>query len=469
MAAFATSCSKFLDVNNNPNQPSQGDVKLLLPSAQAATAHVLTNQFGINSGIWMQYWTQNYSSSQYRTNERYANTGSTTSNPWAMIYSAGLQDYTNVLQQYGTFTQHGAIANIMKAYTFQMTTDAWGNIPLSEALRGGENLNVGYDTAKAVYDSIFVWLDRGIAMIDPAGPKPGTEDLIYGGNMDNWLRFANTLKLRAYLRLSQFDANRAQTGIASLAGKTFLTTNARIAYSNTGGNQYPLFAEMLGLGRTQNLIASNTYVLQAYANKDVRVRNMYTRITAANGVQDTVVGFNQGTYGTTPPATFRVSFPSAFVGALGSDDNSAAAPAILMSSWESWFLQAEAQARGWLAGDPKTSFDNGIKASFTYHGAAASADAYIASAPAAVFPAAAAGRIKAIITQKYFAMNGTQNFEAWNEWRRTGYPDFLVVSPVSVLAAGQFPVRLPYPDSEANTNGKFPGRLPLTNPVFWDK
>ena len=79
------------------------------------------------------------------------------------------------------------------------------------------------------------------------------------------------------------------------------------------------------------------------------------------------------------------------------------------------------------------------------------------------------GRIRAIITQKYYAMNGFQGFEAWTEWRRTGYPNILVKSQASTLGTSDLPARLLYPDTEITRNANFPGLKPITEKVWWDK
>lgn len=473
LAIMGSGCSKFLDVNENPNKPTEADVKLLLPSAAASTSHVLSNQFGINAGMWAQYWTQSPYSSQYKTNDRYLNQSTTSDRPWSIIWRNALQNYENVINNYGKFSQHGAIAYILKAYTFQLITDAWGDIPLKDALKGGDSLSVGYDSQEAVYDSIFSWIDKGQALIDPANQfKPGSEDLIFNGDMDEWIRFANTLKLRAYLRIYKAAPAKAEAGVRALQGAAFLDKDAKIIYSTSGGNENPMFAEILGLGRTQNLVASSTAIDAMTRNKDPRLKALYTTVTNEYGGVDidTIVGIPQGSYGTIPP--YDVSFPSAATGALGDDNNSALAPVRFISVSESFFLQAEAVVRGWLTGSAVTLFQSGITASFTTYNLAAAAPAYIATAPDAQWPATNLGdtaQIKAIIVQKYYAMNGNQTFEAWTEWRRTGYPSFFVVSQVGALGAGKFPLRLPYPNTELTTNGKFPGSVTLDVPVWWDK
>jgi hypothetical protein len=77
--------------------------------------------------------------------------------------------------------------------------------------------------------------------------------------------------------------------------------------------------------------------------------------------------------------------------------------------------------------------------------------------------------IRAIITQKYYAMCGFQGFEAWTEWRRTNYPEFWVPSAASVIGAERRPLRFLYPNSEITSNLNYPGTVPLYEPVWWDK
>ncbi|WP_298715962.1 SusD/RagB family nutrient-binding outer membrane lipoprotein [Chitinophaga sp.] len=468
IAVTAVGCGKFLDVNESPNQPIVADVKLLLPSGQAATAHVLSNQFGIIGGLWSQYWTQNPFSSQYRTTDQYNIQPSTTNNPWAILYAGALQDYKRVIENAGSLTQHAAIAYVMKAYTYQMITDAWGDVPLKDALNEGASMDVPYQSQKVVYDSIFMWLDRGLSMLNPSSPnRVGSEDLIFQGNIEQWIRFANTLKLRAYLRISEVDEARAEAGVEALADEPLLTSSAAIQYATSGGNENPLFSEILGLGRTQNLVASATFLDAMKANNDPRLEQLYTKVTW-DGVEDTIVGGVQGDFRNTPD--FDYSFPSAATGGLGADNNSALAPVVLISEAESYFLQAEARARGWFtAGSAQTLFNNGITASFEANEIGSEAAAYIANAPDAEWPGTLEAQIEAIITQKYYAMNGLQTFEAWTEWRRTGFPDIFNLS-VQQRLDGKFPVRLPYPETEANTNGEFINvkHRPNSQRLWWD-
>jgi len=462
-------CKKFLDVNDNPNLPEQVDVPLILPSAQAAIGHVLGNHFQIYGSIWGQYWTQSPYSSQYKSIDQYQPASNDFDRPWGILYNDAFTDLQTIISNKGQekYKQYAAIAYILKAYDLQVITDAFGDAPLAGAGQGDQNLNPVYESQQEIYDSIFSYIDQGQALIDAESDfLPGPEDLIFYDaaltytDMNNWMAFGNTLKLRAYLRISLKDDAKAKAGIQALQGKPFLTEDAKISYSQTGGNQNPLNAEMIGLGGTQNLVASATCVNQMKALNDPRVSVFYRKIPASG----LITPIPQGSFNTTPTVT--ISTPSYVVGARASDPLSALAPVKFISAAESYFLQAEAAARGYLRGDAKTLYQQGITASFAAYNVAPGN--YITNAVAA-FPATGTeAQVKAIITQKYFAMCGNQNFEAWTEWRRTGYPSFLVRSQASVLPAGQMPQRFLYPGSEITRNPKFPGSKLVIDKVWWD-
>ena len=463
-------CKKFLDVNESPNAPKTATDDLLLPSSQLAIALSLGTSLNINGGFYAQYWTQSPTSSQYKTIDQYQTTPTDFSRPWATLYNDALQDI-EVLRQ-SKFPNYVAIALLQKAYAFQLLTDAWGDVPLKEAFGGSENLSPHFDPQQEVYDSIIAWTQRGIAMTTASTENyPGDDDLIFGGGaagMAKWKQFGNTLLLKVYLRLSEVDATKARTGIQALyaTNPTFLTQDAKITYLNVGGNQNPLYAEGVGLGRTPNIVASSTAVNAMTANNDPRLKLVYTPNSSGN-----VISIPQGSFAIQPPVA--PSLPNAITGArfsTATGATAAAAPVKFISASESYFLQAEAVARGWATGDVTTLFQAGIKASFDALGVTtADYNTYIATAPDAQLPADVAGRVRAIITQKYYAMNGFQGFEAWTEWRRTGYPNILVKSQASTLGTSDLPARLLYPDTEITRNANFPGLKPITEKVWWDK
>ena len=477
---IATGCRKTLDVNQNPNVASDATPQLLLPSAEVSLATTYGVNFQIYGGIWGQYWTQNPNSSQYRELERYQPTAPDFDRPWTNLYSNTGEDLVQLEKRAvaGNLKQYQAISVLLRTYMFQVITDAWGDVPYSEALRGlpedGGIIAPHYDAQSAIYSGMVAKIDEAIALIDPSDPAhPGADDVIYGGDMSLWLKFANTLKLKVLMRLSEKDPAKAQTGIATLSGATFLGDDtpfgdgedAQVRYSSTAGNKNPLYAEEVGLSRTQNLVASSTVIDSMVANDDVRVEVFFEPTTAG-----TFVGVKQGNFNATlSPGSY--SIPSAAVGADAQDENSAVAPVKLLTGYESQQLQAEAVARGWLtsASSAQDLFEKGIRASYVTYGLDTSdANAYIADSYWGTFPAtgSVAAKVRHIVTQKWFSMCGNEGFEGWTEWRRTGYPDFFVHS-VTALIPG-FPRRFLYPDVEITRNLNFPGTKFISDRVYWD-
>ena len=320
------------------------------------------------------------------------------------------------------------------------------------------------------------------------------------------------------MRMSEKDPVRAQAGIAALnatPGVAYLGSgdDAKISFGfNNSNNKNPLNAEMTSttLNGTQNLVGSSTCIDSMNSNVDYRENVFYTSL--ANG---TFAGLAQGHYDAVV-ATTSICNPSPYVGGNSSTKALAAAsanaPVNLISSAESYFLQAEAVARGWAGGDDSVLFYQGIKASFDYYSFAFSSlniqlaapgdlsldgftitnDIFLTSdyayysylhgdsinvSPASV-PAPAywsiysksnplAAKLRTIITQKWFGMCGNEGFEAWCEFRRTGYPDFFVHSANSLIGTS-LPVRFLYPTTESSRNTSFPGLQLITSKTWWD-
>jgi hypothetical protein len=523
-----TGCKKFRDVNVDPNNAADVTVELLLPSAEADIATVYGSKFQVIGGVWGQYWTQNPNSSQYRELEQYQINAAFASNAWNEMYSVGLKDLDQIIKKAGTKKNYAAIAKILKGYAYQMLTDQFGDIPFSEALKADEGISSPkYDSQEDVYNGIIAMVTEGRDELDADSPAPGSDDLIYHGDLELWQKFANTLLLRVYMRLSAVAPTVAQQGIAAIdaTGIGYLAEgeSAEVHYFNEAGNFNPLYSEMKNatIDGIQNLIASKTTIDSMNANNDLRLYAFYTPAAAG------FVALDQGFYNINPAAASYAT-PSPAVGADADDATSALAPVRLLSDYESLYLQAEGVVRGWLTGDDQDLFERGIAANYkAYSGrfnnligdllpsivadSLATSDTtgiaqtvffnvdyiihtyikgdddiihpqpeyqlYLEGDPVTVTPASYWGtypsagttqeKIRHIITQKWFSMCGNQSIEAWSEWRRTGFPNFFVISRNSRIG-NVFPVRVPYPDDEVSNNQKFPGQKQVTDKVWWD-
>jgi hypothetical protein len=478
------SCKKWLDVNDNPNLASKPDINLVLPSAQMAVLNTMGNAFQINGSFWAQHWTQSPLANQYKQYDQYQVSSNNYDRPWSNLYAGALVDLNYVYNKAKADkqTQYQAVARLMQAYTFHVLTDAFGDIPFSEALKGspadGSVISPKYDSQESVYEGIITMIDEAIALIDPAnGAHPGADDLIFGGDMSHWAEFANTLKLKAALRLSEKSPVRGKAIATAITGD-FLTKSAKANFTSVGGNENPLYNEMVGLSSTTNIYASATSVNFMNAASDPRVYVFYTPL--ANGA---VVGNLQGNFASSTAANGK-SIGGYYVGANPLEAKSALAPVYLISLAESEFLQAEAIARTWLTGDDKGHYEDGIRASMADYSGAINeliADEYIDTtgygdfsglredliATSYAYPSSEAAKIQAIIEQKWVAMCGNQGFESWTEWRRTGYP-VLTPSVASLAGPGVLPNRFIYPTTEVNLNTKFPGQKSIGDKVWWD-
>lgn len=470
-----TGCKKYLDVNDNPNIARNIQPELLLPSAQINLTNSLGKDLQIHGSFWAQYWTQSPTASQYKSIDQYTPSGNDFDRVWGLMYDGELTDLKQMerVAIVQNKSQYVAIAKLLKAYTFQVITDGWGDIPYSQALRGapedGGITSPRFDAQQVIYDSLIAEVNEGLALINAGDPgAPGIDDLVFGGDMTMWEKFGNTLKLRLYLRLAYADPAKAQAGVSQLmsSGASFLDIgeDAKITYSQTPGNQNPLYGEALGLNRTQNIVGSATVIDSMNSNDDPRREVLFTSL--AGGLFS---GLTQGDFNA--PTTTPVSVPTPITGAYSNDVASAAAPVMLLTGYESKFLQAEAVARGWATGDAQALFEDGIMANFTTYGIPDSAASYIANAYWGQFPTSGtvAQKLRHIITQKWFSMTSNQGFEAWTEWRRTGYPDFLIVSVASLIGGNGMPQRLFYPNDELTSNANFPGQPTITAKVWWDK
>jgi len=467
-----TSCENFLDINNDPNNPSSSTPALTLPAGFGELAYVLGNQFQFLGNFYAQHWTQSGGANQYCDLEQYQMTSSTyDTRVWAEFYAGALNDFKYVADQGNALNNpnYAAIGEIMQVYTVQIVTDAWGDVPYTTALQSLENLSPEYQSQEEIYTGLITQLDAAIEKIGTGAGIAGQDDLVFGGDMNLWRKFANTLKLKIYLRQAYVRPQVAEAGIKAMyaAGAEFLGLDetADIDFFNQTQNRNPFFQTQVTFRGGVDVVASNTSLEFLQTTNDARLDNFYAPAVEGTNAGK-FVGANQGVE-CTPKRTGLLATNYSKPGPAVASPTTAIP---LISAAESYFLQAEAIARGWGSGFTAASlYEQGIRASFDYVGESDAAATALLQQPGVAYTGGAVEeQVEQIITQKWLSFSGTQGFEAWTEYRRTGYPSFIEPSAASTLGGSLLPKRIIYPNSEATRNQNYPGLQEVSVPVWWD-
>ncbi len=466
-------CEDYLDVNTDPNNPTAVPANLVLPVAQDYTADWLSANRRVNhlGNMFMYNWSESAGYSWYNDEFQYRANASTFYNTiFDQAYTRALKQYTE-LEKYGDdHMAYKGIAAIMKVYTLQILVDFYGDIPYSEALLRGGNNTPAYDDAQGIYDDMIIKLTGAIDMLNAAQADatsilPETDDIMFGGDLDMWKSFANTVKLRILTRESDVKDNAYITAeLAAIAaeGSGYMTTDVAVnpGYLNEADKQNPFFAafglEVNGaeVNNGKATCATDYIITYMQNTNDTRISFLYEEpATGHLGVPQGIVSDNA----TQSPELVSNIGP----GLLSSSSQDL----IIMTAAEIYFNQAELAFKGY-GGNPEALYNSGVQASFDMLGAAGAA-AYYGQAVNNVSYAASTNKLQAIITQKWLAVNGVTAEQSWFDLSRTGFPSGL---PVSVeLPNLKRPFRLSYPASEIGTN---PDNVPaqpdvFTTKVFW--
>ncbi len=483
-----TGCEKdFMDVNHDPSRSAESTVQLTFPAGVGSSAYVIGGYYQLLGGFWSQHWTQAIGAPQWREIDSYnLQTSDFDVRQWGELYSGALTDYKYVrdLARTEQNWSYYLMATAMQAYTYQVLVDLYDKIPFTEALLGAEgNLTPKYDNGSVVYDGLIVMLNEALShdfktfksATNPTATavEPGTDDIIFAGDMDNWERFANTLKLKIYLRQVYARPAVASAGIQAMytANANFMNTDAKFAIFASEQNKrnptYETFIDRL----SGNISMSNTIFSILDSVADPRLPLLINKNKLATPVYKTLV---QGDY-------FNTSFPTgANIANLSTPVLGPVDAVYFFSEAESYFLQAEAIEKYSLTGNSKTMYENGINAAFTRLGATGAAALYATGQPYE-YTGTSEEKLEKIIVQKWIAMTNNQGIEAFFEHNRTHYPKESTVPGNSPLyIPGQFtlsvnsatgnlyPKRLLFTESERRRNPNTPALESINKRVWWD-
>jgi len=506
MLAF-TACEKALNINNNPNQATESSPELVLPQAMVRTSQILLT-FN-NYGGRLMYFANAGGVSGWGDFITYDYSPNTEAACWANTYN-NLTDYQYVINNTEGDADQAAFfhaAQVMKAYNFMNLVDMYNDVPYRDALQGNANILPKYDKAEDIYADLATKLDAAVAWFkDEDAPASFTNaDVLFGGDAMDWARFANTLKLKLVVK-GDSKATFANKAIDAAVG--VLTDDAIIqpGFTRMDGKQNPMWnqwaysAAGAAVGTWGVQFVPTPFVLAFYDGYKIDDATR-ANVTFANGVN---VPKNQLGNQSNPP---RGLAPNSWVlrplsgdidannyRGIGIIKGPSAGQPILYAA-EAQLLAAEAVVRGLMTtGDAKVHFENGIKASYNYlykgedgktTATSGAADAYLtayktdnALSHLVNYDLATtdAQKLEAIITQKYIAMNFQFGHEAWNEYRRTGYPAITGTGErdtfVSVASQATTPDRLPtrhlYPNTEFAYNAaNVPSVDKFSSKIFW--
>jgi len=436
------SCKKELaNINKNPNASENPQPAYLLTAAEKLTADAYWGvDNNMNSSLlFVQHWAK----IQYTDPDRYIENNNSFTTLWKTLYGQSITDLNKVIaiadeQQNPNYK---AVALTLRTWVFQLLTDAYGDIPYRQAGKIDSFLTPAYDKQEDVYLGLLSDLKAAQALLNASGGAIAG-DALYGGNMDSWRKFFNSLRIRIALRIADRDPIQAQQVFTDIQaeGGGYFTSNgdmAALIYQDSP-NQNPVSNTF---DTRQDYRISKTIVDKLVSLNDPRLP-VYAQLTDSapriyKGVPNGLLTNDANSLGLS-----KTSRPGDYFRAPH-------APAVIMSYAEVLFDLSEAVSRGFITGDAGALYQQAILASLAQYGitdATVTAN-YLAQASVQYN----AGNFKQSVgEQKWLALFG-QGLEAFAEWRRLDYPK---LSPaVAGVLGGQMPVRFIYPGSEQSLNG----------------
>ncbi|MBL0357234.1 MAG: SusD/RagB family nutrient-binding outer membrane lipoprotein [Chitinophagaceae bacterium] len=488
--SLVTSCSKledFGDTNVNPNGSSQVLTSALISNVTASLGGLAAQ---LQPGLYCQYFAEpTYPGSSLYTLPQINSSGT---------YSGSLMDCQLIINKntdpatsgLNSVTSGGAaenqiaIAKIAKAYIYWTLTDRWGDLPYSEALKGVSVLNPKYDLQEDIYKGILADLKDAVYGFDDTKPT-AKGDVIFSGDIAKWRKTANSLRMLIALRMSKkypnpgaFAASQFADAVSDPYGH--ITSNAdNFTLVYPGGN-YRNPWNTAGAS-TDNGVAK-TFTDALGGLNDTRLSVMASN---SNGV-----AYGLTAAAPTTPAFALILAPSA------RQDNS---PLVIVSAASVWLAKAEAIELGWIAGDSKVAYDNGVTASFAQWNVTLPST-YLTTSPAnfdgGVGVASIGGstvigsnastpnKLARIALQQWIAYY-PDGLQGWSNWRKSegvlaapalGVPDIRPTVNAKSLS-GKIVRRYVYGVSEYNLNGEklseaisnIPGGDDQDSRVWWDR
>jgi hypothetical protein len=453
-------------LNEDPKGATEVPADPLFSNALVSLGTLNTSvNYNINMFKFMsQYW----AATTYADESQYNLTGrSIPSNYWSEIY----RDVLNDLKESSTLvaedelipdaqkTVMQAQIEVMQVMAYHQLVTVFGDIPYSEAL-DVDNASPAYDDDAAIYSDLMTRLNTAISDLNSGGSGfTASADAFYNGDVDAWAMFANSLKMRMAIQLSDVDPGAAETAISEASPNAFQSNADQLAlqFQSSQPHTNPVWEDVISTGRN-DFVAANTLIDMMNNNDDPR---RFIHFTQVEG------DFVGGPYGASNDYVDYSHIQGPLI--------QPSFEGILLGYDEVEFIRAEANARGWLTGTSAQAaihYNNAIEADMQYWSEAAQAtggiaweqepdpadkvidDTEIADYQANVaYPVAGTGpdQLKAIAEEKWVGMY-MQGLQAWTDWRRLDHPTWNFADNPGADTEDDIPVRFIYPVDEQNLN-----------------
>lgn len=494
---FVSSCTdRFDDLNSDPttySEPTPETIPKAFAYAQYFGNYNDLGLYQLARNLYPDFWSQYFAAraADVRSDRFFIDQGLIISQ-WSAVYTVSWPSLKMVLDATENSDPDAhAIAKIWKVWMFHSNTDYYGPVPYSQAGNGG--VSVPYDSQRDIYYDFFKLLDEAIAVLknaDPSRQPYGNNDLIFHGNIDKWIRFGNTLRLRLALRISGVESQKAQQEAErAVTDGVMINTEDDAMMDVNATNAHPLNV-MSGWNYFRMSATMESY-LKGY--EDPRIDEYYRPAPADNDYHGLRNGITAAQIGDPKNDLNALSD----VGPRFAPEKAAENKAFVMYAAEAYFLRAEGALNGWnMGGTARELYEQGIRTSFQQWGISDETviENYIQNSnlPVALndflnSPAIADIPVKfeqteerqrqQILTQKWIALY-PDGIEAWAELRRTGYPKIYPVinSDNPDVPPGELIRRIPFLDYEKEKNTQavdeavklLNGDDKASTPVWWD-
>lgn len=427
----ATSCDSYMDINQDPNSPTESNMtpSIMMPAAEMGIAATYGNLLRIPAGYFTQHFAHQFGTSNYVDYSQFTMSPVRSGSAYSQLYRVGLKNLLTIRnlaeknEEWGTYLA----ATTLRCFALQALVDCYGSIPYTEAL-DISNPTPHYDEGEVVYAGLIEELNGALAKASATDPV-ATNFLFPGQNAANWIKFANALKLKILSRISGVQSVDSQIGAIISEGNL---PTADVAYtgcwSNETGQMNPYYSEEFAssFGSTQINVIANIAIIGTMQQKDAEGNIVYSdpRLPAffeKNGSGNFTGGVSGTNFSTS--ASYKTTY---WCRPVASYDM----PVYMITLSEIEFFISEYYARTGNSSAAAEHYAAAVAASFATAGVSGAAD-YVKQ-----FPYDQSNYKKCLGIAKWVALAGTNDFESWCELRRLRYPTFGTVSGTDIYNVG---------------------------------